>query len=225
MGLRQIARFRIILLSPALITMPKSKFLCYFDVRFYEIRKARFEPANSLFRESWYIRKCPKEHALCFQQVTCLSQSLKVDWNTNLSGRWTYSKRDLKKIYNLLLKKRKSWKMDVHIDRLCTSEIWCPLPDNLPKISLPRAWYPPITNTCEWSAVETIRVSSGLVNSMAVSMAASNVSTSCKAALALLAWWPWSIRPPITTHSVVKSYSSFHTNQVTWFCKACRASY
>lgn len=134
-------------------------------------------------------------------------------------------KKGPQKDLQLIVKKRKSWKMDVQIDRLCTSEIWCPMPDNLPKISLPRAWYPPITNTCEWSAVETIRVSSGLVNSMAVSMAASNVSTSCKAALALLAWWPWSIRPPITTYSVVKSYSSFHTNQVTWFCKACRASY
>lgn len=65
----------------------------------------------------------------------------------------------------------------------------------LPKTGFPLTECPPKAKTWEWSAVTTDRVSSSLVSSAARPIALSNSTASCRAFLAIPAWWPWSILP------------------------------
>lgn len=71
----------------------------------------------------------------------------------------------------------------------------CLMPKVIPKMGFPRGVLPPKVKTWEWSAVTTVSVSDSLVSCPARSMAASNITVSLRASLAVLSWWPWSILP------------------------------
>ena len=66
-----------------------------------------------------------------------------------------------------------------------------------PRIGFPLEAYPTMAIVWAWSAVTTIKVSSALVMLSPMATASEKANVSCSANLALLAWWPWSIFPPV----------------------------